>query len=1441
VSPRAGGEAAKFGERYEGRWTVTQLLRVLAGQATSLLVEDEAALAQGAEFTLRRADGGVELHQVKRQPGMAASWSPTALRDAGVLAAASLHAEAGREFHFISTIPATWLERLSDAARRGATPEAFLRVHVAGAEAGREFATLESVFGGLEETWRVLRAVHVVWPQEQHLRSVNAALAAVYLQGAEPTLMAVGLGDLIRENLGLELDLRAIHERLAGYGMRPGALVDEPTLGAAVAATRERWLQSVRRDLLRPVIVRSEADVIARRLRDDPSAVVLISGAAGTGKSVVLEQLVSALETWPVLAMRVDRLGTFSTPRQLAGQLDLPASPVPALGALAGERSSLLLVDQLDAVSLASGRLPDQLDPIVEMIAEAQAFPGMRVILACRQFDLDRDPRLRALVADTGPAELQTVGLLDAAQVDAAVVVLGLQPSRLTAAQRELLALPLNLVLLGVVADEPRALDFSTSNDLLAAFYERKRRDCVRRRETVRFGAVVTALAETMSERQQLSVPRSVLDTDDLDVDADVLASEGVIVRDGSRVAFFHEALFDYAFARAWVARQEDVRDWLLAGDQELFRRAQVRQILVHLHDEQPDRFVRDVRTRLVDAAIRFHIKAAMIDVLSALGTPSAADWRLAMELSDGALAYRIQGALRTEPWFRRSDAEGALERWLDDEERAPIAIQIMQAGAAAHGERVAELVGRLAGRPDYARAVLWLARFAGDRPPRALFERVLEVVRTGGPGVTEDEVFLPFHRLAELEPAWAAELVAAWLAERPDAMTMNGPYVAALRSRDYGLLEMIGGAAAGAPAEFARLLVPYMVDVMRTTAINTDYRPQADNHFSWRDYAADDHQIDERLISAMGQALRRLGDPDPALLAQPFDAAQWLAYQGFIGAGARHADWAADVLTEAPARLESGYHTDSYWTTREVLQTIGEHLNNERLARVEEAVLGLGDEYAAFTLLSALPEERLSANGTDRLAALRERFGRQQPDEPPPSVSDGRVGSPVPQDEAAGFSDNDWLQAMTRYATDDRPHGEGGAQELAQMLEHVAKQEPERFAALGLRLDATYNPVYVVALLKALSEPQAPVHAIAVFELVRHAATLGNAEIERWLGWPLGRLAGEEVPGDIVRLLLGVAMHGDDFAGINSEDLYSVGINTARGQAATALARLLAMDADGRRTALVAGSLRSLAENPSLAVRACVAQLLSTAMRHARDEVLDAVPLLLDADDALLASQPVQQLCLLLDDDATTERMLRSPRDDVREVGGRQAAYTALERGRPALRASALGDVAGRRGAVTVCAARLPFAGDAALAENTVRDAFDDPDASVREAAAGVATALRDAALRPHADLLLRLIASPAFEPALPQLALTLERATDRVDDLIAATFERFLERFGGEARSLATAAAARARQLGELLLRWYAQAEYREGRLRAMDLVDDMLAADAFGVADMVAQAER
>ncbi len=136
-------------------------------------------------------------------------------------------------------------------------------------------------------------------------------------------------------------------------------------------------------------------------------------------------------------------------------------NPVVALATVAEDRPSVLVINQLGAVSFASGRLPRQFDPIVELLEQTKAFPEMRALLASRQFDVDNDPRLGALIAEDGPARPDTVGALTDEEVDAAVRELGIDPSRLSSEQHELLSSPLNLVLLAATADEPASLEFS--------------------------------------------------------------------------------------------------------------------------------------------------------------------------------------------------------------------------------------------------------------------------------------------------------------------------------------------------------------------------------------------------------------------------------------------------------------------------------------------------------------------------------------------------------------------------------------------------------------------------------------------------------------------------------------------------------------------------------------------------------------------------------------------------------------------------------------------------------------------------------------------------------------------------------------------------------------------------------------------------------------------
>ena len=111
-----------------------------------------------------------------------------------------------------------------------------------------------------------------------------------------------------------------------------------------------------------------------------------------------------------------------------------------------------------------------------------------------------------------------------------------------------------------------------------------------------------------MSASQLLSVPEAVLYKDGLNDDAAVLVSEHVIVHEIGRYAFFHEALFDHAFARAWLSENGTVLEFLIHGEQELFRRGQTRQVLTYVRDGDPARFAGEARDLLTSSEVRFHV-----------------------------------------------------------------------------------------------------------------------------------------------------------------------------------------------------------------------------------------------------------------------------------------------------------------------------------------------------------------------------------------------------------------------------------------------------------------------------------------------------------------------------------------------------------------------------------------------------------------------------------------------------------------------------------------------------------------------------------------------------------------------------------------------------------------------------------------------------------------
>lgn len=1497
MTPRPGGEAAKLGGHFEAAWTVRMALEVLHGRADSILLEPELPLGFGAEFVVGRR-GVLEAHQVKRQHGRRNGWTVAALKREGVLDAARLHAEDRREFHFVSMVPCRPLDELADQARRAVSARQLNDRLSAGSIEDLQLLASEGVWNSEEHAYLILRSLHLHWRQPDTLQSENAILAATALDGAPPDVLTAALMEIVTSQSGRTLDREALFAEAVMRGLRRrDAPVRSPAMPSAVAEATATWLAGARGALLRPAIERPEGSDLAELLMGGEHPLVMAVGEAGAGKTAVLADVVQRfcdLPGWHVLALRLDRASGVGTTQELGEHISLDASPVMSLAEEAKSASSLLVIDQLDAVSFVAGRGDRLFEVVRELLREAAAFPQMRVLLACRRFDLVNDPRFRELNLGGEEPRSFTVPELGDEQVEHAITAMKLDSRLLSRGQRILLRSPFRLIVFDQirraqsVEAEPDAraepLAFATEKDLLDRYWTVKRRACNPLRATpVRFDEVIHALAAEMSEKRRLTVGEAFLPSDLAD-DADILASEGVLRESNGRLAFFHEAFFDYAFARAWLRNQRDLVAFLVDSEQDLFRRAQVRQVLLHLHDDDPETFAWQLERLLASDRVRFHLKHVAIDVVGAIAAPSAMAWEAVarvQETGEPEVAARLRAALRTPGWFELLTREGVLVQWLAEPSMRDQALGIMAAAARESPEWVAAMLRPRICDPLFQPWIRDVARFGDLSDGRPLFELVLDSVRRGVWDGYEHELWMYAGDVAD-RPEWAAELLVAYLVDRPGALDLADGKIAAISRREHGVGSLVTAAATGAPRRFWALLGGWLLQAMAATSdTESADRPVRDRHFAFRRWpptAGGD--FDDALLAGAAAALRALAAGDDAvgdddlrallepLAADPHDAAQWLLYEGLRAAAPRLADFAADVLLEGSWRFGSGYVNAPYWATHELLAAITSHVCRDRFERLEAAVLdfrapseGPGDRYSQHTLLDGFAADGLSERARRRRGELERLYGPVAT--PGPSIVAGYVQSPVPGSAIPHMADRQWRRALVKHAGRARDHSKplvGGAEQLAGQLRQQTAAEPARFLKLGVGPEVGADPAFVDAILHGLRETEQDVEPQLVFAFVRHVANLGNAAHDRWLGDAVRPALGAEIPGDILELLIRRALEAPDpvpgaapvITSTNRDDdeeeypvidLFTDGMNRARGSLVLALADLLLHDEDGTRTAVVASHLRRFARDPSPSVRSCVARLISTTLRHAEAEAVQAYPLAAAGQDEALATRPFEELTALVahrDLDAAVsvaDRMLGSGHERVRRGGGRIAAHLGLEHERPDLveRAVSSPHAATRRGAARVCAQRP------AEAAAEIRRLLRDNHPKVRGAAADVAASLRGEALRPHSVLVLDLIGGPAFETSVPQLLITLEQAPDRVDDLILATARRFVGTHRRELGDLRTAAAAEARQLSTLVVRAHAQATGEQARDEALDLLDDLLRVGAYGVEDALLETER
>jgi hypothetical protein len=1248
-----GGIADKLGNGYEGLWALNQALQVLHGFTDEIRLEPFDEGGAGFEFRVRTGDDDV-WHQCKRRR-VSGSWTIRALEVEDVLAAFARKLPNPRNTCvFVSSDGAQALKTLVEKANlvEGLVP--FL------ASLGDGDAV---EFKALRTAWGVDEITAFDWLRRCRVETVSTTSLLDQIDSicrltftASAKVCRERLAAYLDDHLTIHLTTTILRDAVQGLDIGWKAGFD-PTLDDRLVRATDDYLGTLTLPLPNTVVDGAIGPIVAEAL-DGPAKIVVVAGGAGSGKSLVMSSIVASARQrdWPILALRVDRFLACQSPEELGEVLlDRRQSPVGALGNRHPRRPTVLLIDQVDAVSETSGRSSKMRDQIFRMIEDSGLYRQMKVVIACRSYDLEHDRRLsgQASLPWSKAIKLESLGW------DAGVLpvlrALGLGPRTYSDHEKQLLATPINLQLLARLHVAGERVDGELS---AARLFDRLLE--VRAREFRELGipwtpqAALGQIAVHMSDNQELTAPPSVVTA--YPGALDHLASAGLITVVGGKLQFAHESFFDHVFASSFIASGAGVIDLLRRDEQRLFRRTQVRQIFSRLRDQGARSYLSNLRVLMEADDVRFLVKDAVAQWLGAIDNPTPAERRLV----DGWFqeGHRHQQlariALTGVNWTPTLIDGGQIRGWLDDGgDRKALAFWALRRVAVTHGAVIAPLLREWWGGDEERTVELteWFQALCPEGEIGDLADLYADLINAYPSDRLESQ---GFWKLCDLGP-WESKKqglgprvldvwLTKWMRERPD----DHPFERINRNGEHWLREV----ADGHPVAFARIVLPHFAQACA--------REQERLASGDLDYPTIRVPLDPDLTDSVGsnleRSLRVTARLDADLAAALLDkitinnSPSHLLRLAAIAANPAALAMRLPALVRDKAIFEIGFSSAAWRPFAEAAKAAFPHLPEAVRIEIEGAVFAYRPEldYAkdcakrepgsrpagwgptkisdvlAHTgrderaILDTIGRASLTPTAQRRLDELDRKF-RGQP-HPKAGGGGGMVRSPIPDDRLRLMSDDAWLSAMARYKDESGhiympDHVVGGARQLASALGALTKEQPARFAALLKRMPASLNPQYAESIVHGLGESDGDGASIA--EAIFFALRNPDAECGRFVAWTVRRHPDAARDQTIFDMILTMAESGeanDRAVGSSSaearekttvHELLRTGgnaeansINEERGSAFEALAAVLWHDG-ARLDAIVSLLDRRIEAEPLSSVRMAMLATINSVTKH--------------------------------------------------------------------------------------------------------------------------------------------------------------------------------------------------------------------------------------------------
>jgi hypothetical protein len=981
--------------------------------------------------------------------------------------------------------------------------------------------------------------------------------------------------------------------------------------------------------------------------KDLPIAV--LKGNAGYGKSVILKNLVSDLQRQniPIIALKAD-IRTVHSLSDLKAIFELEHSFRKVFQKIVDEKRRLvIIIDQFDALSLSLSADRSALATYLDLIQTAVSIENIRIVFACRTYDLNYDPMIKSIIVGDRQSKAKEVETEVLTNEQVQTVMKQLQiVEPLSNTLNELLKVPLHLdIFTEVYNDDLDINQIETLEDLYKELWEQKIVD-TNKLSQAELEAVLLKVAEKMSKRQEISIPKRLLEDEYTILKA--LYSKGLLKENDQKIQFFHQSFFDYVFARYFIKQDMKLEDYVLNNHQGLFIRSQIAQVLTYLKNTKEFDYIKTNEVLLVDTKCRFHLKLLLTNLLSFETNPTAAQKRLVNQyiLSDDALRFAFFEKVNSKQWWVYLEKNGQIDKLFNQylEEYTTSTSDRFEKYTILFFNYMARSINTCPQETiDY---IHQLPRF--DKKTEFVFRMLnnLKEWRTNTPiqlyeNYKSEANRLPFWRTQVLEkatsyhPDWVIQTILEFLPKEIETFLENATDKYSVSDLDFfdnkidfKFFETIYKLDIGKGITFSIDVLSILIEktqwkIDKSQIIRDRIFYQSDN-----DMDRNGHSTHFKLFKLLQATLTKIAEEDSNSFLKAIKRLLQTNYQSFIVLILK-------IYTELPKQyapqiylLFEQYcdvelikkHTPLAYNLRKAIGKAYIYFLENEQQSIKQYILSVktDDETTIqsriFTegkyrpknegglqmlFLQNLPKEvvKNDTNFKKRYQELERKFGRELDEMETGRSSSGFWGvpSPIPEDRLDKLSFEQLIKAFEKYDKEYKGEfNEGSSLELARAYEELVKQQPNKYFPLVEELikNSIIEEIYIFKGLNALFDCGFnPSESIRLLKKYIQRFDI-DGEYTTQLIWIFDKIIDLQLIDDeLLRFLGKCTLEHNDPKEDKEQNHIQQGINSVRGAAVEKLSKI---NYEPEYADYIFDILNQAAEDKTLAVRCTLIQRLA-------------------------------------------------------------------------------------------------------------------------------------------------------------------------------------------------------------------------------------------------------